>query len=278
MYTTLEHLEKHIQNQKSITKPKNLIKEIKMLVIIFIISFVWMLLFTNAQLFFGVKDQGEVINRNQENIKTDNAISSVIETNDDKRQEVDSIIHQYEENSNILQKATSLSLEQDLRSNMKSYDFDFNLLPPTNRLIVSKINLDVPLVDSKYKNELDFTQWNFDEELENWVVKYPTTPEPWSEWNTLFFGHTSQERREKNPYSTVFSRMPELDQWDEVKIIRNGKLYEYKIIEKIIVTPSKVNLQYQKYQEGWLDFITLMWCYPLGRTDKRMMLTAKRIN
>ena len=40
MYTTLEHLEKHIQNQKSITKPKNLIKEIKMLVIIFIISFV----------------------------------------------------------------------------------------------------------------------------------------------------------------------------------------------------------------------------------------------
>jgi LPXTG-site transpeptidase (sortase) family protein len=145
-------------------------------------------------------------------------------------------------------------------------------------LIISKINLDVPLINSKYKNEVDFTQWNFDEELENWVVKYPTTSEPWSDGNTLFFGHTSQEWRQKNPYWTVFSRMPELDQWDEFKIIRNGKLYEYKIVEKIIVNPSKVNSQYQKYQESWSDFITLMWCYPLWRTDKRMMVTAKRIN
>jgi len=277
MHTTLEHLEQHVQSQKSIIKPKNIIKEIKMIVIIFVVSFVWMLLFTNAQLFFGTRDDTEVINRNNENMQTDNSISSVIEDNEQKKQEVDSIIQKYDDNFDISQKTTSLSVEQDLRLNMKTYDFDFNLLPPTDRLIVSKINLDVPLVDSKYKNEVDFTQGNFNEELENWVVKYPTTPEPWFDGNTLFFGHTSQEWREKNLYWTVFSRIPELDQWDDVKIIRNGKLYEYKIVEKIVVNPSKVNSQYKKYQELWEDYITLMWCYPLWRTDKRMMITAKRM-
>ena len=277
MYTTLEHLEHHIKSQKSITKPKNLFKELKMIVIIFAISFVWMLLFTNAQLFFGAKNDAEIINRSSENIKTDNSISSIVQSNEEKMEEVDSIISQYEDSFDIVEKTTAPSLEQELKSTMKIYDFDFNLLPPTNRLTISKINLDVPLVDSKYKNENDFTQWNFDEELENGVVKYPTTPQPWFEWNTLFFGHTSQEWREKNPYWTVFSRIPELDQWDEIKIIRKWKLYEYKIVEKIIVVPSKVDTQFQKYQSLWEDYITLMGCYPLWRTDKRMMITAKRV-
>jgi LPXTG-site transpeptidase (sortase) family protein len=278
MYTTLEHLEHHIKTQKSITKSKNLFRELKMIVIIFVISFVGMLLFTNAQLFFGAKSDSEVINRSTENIKTDNTISSIVQSNEEKMKKVDSIISQYENNFDMVEKTTSPSLEQDLKSNMKVYDFDFNLLPPMDRLIVSKINLDVPLIDSKYKNENDFTQWNFDEELENGVVKYPTTPQPGFEWNTLLFGHTSQEWREKNPYGTVFSRMAELDQWDEVKLIRKWKLYEYKIVEKIIVVPSNVDKQFQKYQSLWEDYVTLMGCYPLWRTDKRMMVTAKRIN
>jgi hypothetical protein len=91
-------------------------------------------------------------------MKTDNSISSFIEDSNNKKKEVDLIIQQYEDDFDISQKTTSLSLEQELRSNMKTYDFNFNLLPPTDRLIISKINLDVPLINSKYKNEVDFTQ------------------------------------------------------------------------------------------------------------------------
>ena len=159
---------------------------------------------------------------------------------------------------------------------MKDYSFDFNVVPPTDRLIIWKINLDVPIVNSQYKKESDFTQWNFDAELENWVVKYPTTPEPGKLGNTLIFGHTSQEWREKNPYWTVFSKIPNLDLWDEITVIRWWNLYKYKIIEKTIVFPKNVDSQYKKYSDG--DYLTLMWCYPIWRTDKRMMITAKRIN
>ncbi|HKL44589.1 MAG TPA: sortase [Candidatus Absconditabacterales bacterium] len=277
MHTTLDHLEKHIKENKSIGRPKNFLKEIKMLSLIFVITFVGMLLFTNAQLFFGSKDNSEIVERSNNNIQENNEISAIIESNEKKEKEVEDLILNYQKELNIEEKSTALSSQEELKSKLKSYDFDFNVLPPTDRLIVSKINLDVPLIDSKYKNRDDFTQGNFDEELENGVVKYPTTPQPGFDGNTLLFGHTSQEWREKNSYGTVFSRLPELELGDEIKVIWKGKLYEYKVLEKIIVVPNNVNNQYQKYQKIGEDHITLMGCYPLGRTDKRMMVTAKRV-
>ena len=284
MHTTLEHLDKHIQDKKSLKHPKNFLKEIKMLVIIFVVTFVWMLLFTNAQLFFGDLfwwNDAKIVERNNHNIQTDNTISPTMQTDmqkkEEKQQNLNKIIAQYTQNSDIIEKTTALTTKQELRSKLKSYDFDFNVLPPTNRLIIPKINLDVSLIDSKYKNKTDFANWDFQEELENWVVKYPTTPEPWFDGNTLLFGHTSQEWRQHNLYGTVFSHVPDLEQWDMMNVIRNWKLYEYKIIEKIVVRPSQVNKHYQSYQDKWEDYITIMWCYPLWRTDKRIMVTAKRV-
>jgi LPXTG-site transpeptidase (sortase) family protein len=198
----------------------------------------------------------------------------VVEESYDKKIQIEQLISK----SDIeLEKSTVWSTEDLLKKNMLDYSFDFNVLPPTNRIVINKINLDVPLIDSKYKNEVDFTQWNFNEELENGVVKYPTTPTPGQAWNTLIFGHTSQERWQKNPYGTVFSKIPNLAEWDIIMVIWEWKLYEYKVVEKTIVTPSKVDEQYQKYQSWWKDYITLMWCYPLWRTDKRMMITAERV-
>jgi len=60
---------------------------------------------------------------------------------------------------------------------------------------------------------------DFDLELRDGAVKYPTTPMPGEGGNTLIFGHTSQERREKNPYGTVFSQLPKLQYGDEIKVV-----------------------------------------------------------
>lgn len=276
MYTTLDYLDKCIEQQKKKSLPKRFLKEIKTISIIFVITFIWMLLFTNAQVFFNIWTNSNLwVDRNETNIQTDNTIYTQVALLTDKKQEIENLLSQYTWDI-IIEKQTTQTLQESMESKMKNYSFDFDVVPPTNRLVISKINLDVPIVDSKYKKESDFTQWNFDEELENWVVKYPTTPNPWKEWNTLIFWHTSQEWREKNPYWTVFSKIPNLELWDEVTIIRWWKLYKYKIIEKIVVSPKSVDSQYKKYQK-W-DYITLMWCYPIWRTDKRMMITAERIN
>ena len=276
MNITLDDLSKQIWYETKRKTPKNVLKEIKIFVIMFVISFVWMLLFTNAELFFNIWNQNDsqVINWDENTIQQDNSIATIVEESYDKKVEIEKLI---EKSDMEFEKSTTISIEDQLKENMLAYNFDFNVLPPTNRIVIKKINLDVPLVDSKYKDEVDFTQWNFNEELENWVVKYPTTPTPWQAWNTLIFGHTSQEWWQKNPYWTVFSKIPNLENWDVISVVWNWKLYEYKVVEKIIVTPGKVNEQYQKYQTQWKDFITLMWCYPLWRTDKRMMITAERI-
>lgn len=275
MNTSFEYLEQWIQKQKWKKKVKNFLNEIKILIIMFVVSFVWMLLFTNAELFFGGDNSMWVMNWKKTTAQEDNSISTTVDNVAQRQAELDKLIASYDDDE--VEKETSVSSEQDLKSQLSEYKFDFNILPPTNRIVISKIGLDVPLVDSKYKDEVDFTQWNFADELENGVVKYPTTPEPWYEWNTLIFGHTSQERWQKNPYGTVFSKIPNLNSWDVISIIWKWKLYEYKVVEKTVVTPSNVNKQYQKYQNQWKDYITIMGCYPLWRTDKRMMITAIRI-
>lgn len=278
MHTTLDQLEKHIKHKKSLKHPKNLLKEFKTILVFFLITFVWILLFTNAKIFFSfwTGDQ-EIVNRDQDNIKQNSTISNNIQADQIKKQELEKIIESYQKEEIFVEKNVSVDLDQYMNDKLKSYNFEFNTLPPTNRLIIPKISLDVPLIDSKYKDEDDFSQWNFDEELQNGVVKYPTTPIPGLEWNTLLFGHTSQEWREHNPYGTVFYNIPDLENGDTITLIREWKLYDYKILEKTIVRPSKVDKQYQKYQNKWEDYLTIMGCYPLGRTDKRMMITAKRI-
>lgn len=276
MNTTLDYLEQEIQIRTPKNKIRHFFREMKVFIIMFVVSFVWMLLFTNAELFFWWSNDTQIVNWNQKTAQADNSISSSVHSYTDKKEELEDLLKLYA-NDETIEKTTTISTEQDLENKLSDYDFDFNMLPPTDRLIISKINLDVPLINSKYKNEVDFTQWNFNEELESGVVKYPTTPEPWAEWNTLIFGHTSQEWWQKNPYWTVFSKIPNLQEWDTITVIWKWKMYEYKVVEKIIVTPANVDKQYQKYQNQEKDYITLMWCYPLWRTDKRMMIIAVRV-
>ena len=66
-----------------------------------------------------------------------------------------------------MQQEVATDMDHYLQQNLDSYDFSFNLLPPTNRLIIPAINLDVPLVESSIIIYKDFTETSFDSDLEN---------------------------------------------------------------------------------------------------------------
>ena len=138
-------------------------------------------------------------------------------------------------------------MDHYLQQNLDSYDLSFNLLPPTNRLVIPAINLDVPLIESDINNYTDFTESTFDADLENGVVKYPTTPNPWEWGNAFFFGHTSQEYWKKNPYGTVFRNIPQLKANDKIQVVREWVLYEYKVIKTVVVRPKDVNNTYIEF-------------------------------
>lgn len=277
MHRTLDSL---IQEQAIEKKPerKQLLpvwfNEVKMFLAIFVAIFFGMLVFTNANLFmhalgithsagFGTDSLAFADNKSIADITTDKPIAVT-----------DDIIKRYALDEHA---PLALDLQTVLENRISYYSFDFNTLPPVDRIIIGGISLDVPLISTSTKSEWDFIKWDFDEELTNGVVKYPTTPAPWEWGNTLLFGHTSQERREHNPYWTVFSNIPKLQYGDEIKLVWKWELYTYKVIETVIHYPKDVDTEFQKREKKDKEYLTLMWCYPLGTTKQRMMVIAERI-
>ncbi|MDO4714151.1 MAG: hypothetical protein Q4B28_05980 [bacterium] len=85
------------------------------------------------------------------------------------------------------QEAIAPSLEHFLEQKEGNQSLDYNLLPPTNRLIIPDLNINVPLIDAEAGGKIDFGNETFDAELMKGVVKYPTTPIPGHKGNTLIF-------------------------------------------------------------------------------------------
>ncbi|NOZ44300.1 MAG: sortase [bacterium] len=91
------------------------------------------------------------------------------------------------------------------------------------------------------------------------------------------FGHTSTEYWKKNPYGTVLKNLPKIQEGEIIKVVWDGKLYSYKVKGHKIVYPRHVNDMYMKYENKGKDYITLMGCYPIGKSTKRYMLFAEEV-
>lgn len=166
------------------------------------------------------------------------------------------------------------SYESLIKNNLQSYNINFNTLPPDGRLIIPKIWVDVHIVTLTNVPIEVIEKADYDEYLYDWVVQYPYTPEPWSTWNVFLFWHTSYYWWKKNPYGTVFSNIPRLKSWDSISLIYNWKKHTYKVFKKMVVYPNYVDDIYKKYQDG--EYVTLMWCYPIGSDAQRMLIIAKK--
>ena len=162
-----------------------------------------------------------------------------------------------------------------IKWNLQKYSVKFNTLPPNKRIIIPKINVDVPIVTITNVEIKTIETAEYDKYLYNGVVKYPYTPDPWKKWNVFIFWHTSYYWWKKNPYWTVFSNIPALRHGDKIQLVWDSKVYTYKIFKKLIVYPNQVDDVYRKYN-NW-EFITIMWCYPIGSDAKRMLIIWKRI-
>lgn len=94
----------------------------------------------------------------------------------------------------------------------------------------------------------------------------------------LLFGHSSLDFRESkaNPYGFVFSKLNELIPGDVVEVLRNGNQYLYAVQETVIKHPNRVNEVIDAHQND--SYLTLMACFPLYSTSKRILVIAKKMN
>lgn len=254
------------------------LKEAGLFLWIFITVFIVSVAFVNANLLYHtVRDFFQPVQAN-EYIFTSDKIASLMHD----KHNLQAFLEDNSDNStlDIVKEDHSLFVpsEQKIKAQLasKEYDFTYSLVPPGNRLFIPAIGIDAPIVDITSASEEKLKKWDFDNELYEGVVKYPSTPEPGHKGNTLIFWHTSYYRWKKNPYGEVFAKIYDLKKGDQIKIARKWQLYIYEIIESKIVKPSEVDTEYLKYKD-W-EYITLMGCYPIWSDARRWLIIAKRIN
>lgn len=151
--------------------------------------------------------------------------------------------------------------------------------PPDNRLIIPKLNLNVP-IEVPPNTDLLKEDWAALEEdiqssLENGVVHYPGTARPGQAGNFFVTGHSSYFPWAPGKFKSVFARLGELNVGDEYWVYYGGDKFRYVIEGKKEIKPSDVSVLDQPISKR---MGTLMTCTPIGTTLRRLILTAKEVD
>ncbi|MDQ1344411.1 MAG: sortase [Patescibacteria group bacterium] len=175
--------------------------------------------------------------------------------------------------SNVVVKENILSPKK-LVPAKPQMNVDFDILPYENRIVIPKIGKNIPLVDVESGNGVDFDHMEniFMKELEKGVIRYPGTARPGESGNAFVFGHSSNYPWMKGAYNQVFALLDQLVYGDEIIVYYDQKKYVYVIGEKKIVKPGDVKVLNRG--EGRKE-LSLMTCWPVGTTLKRMIVFAE---
>ncbi|EKD93204.1 MAG: sortase family protein [uncultured bacterium] len=153
-----------------------------------------------------------------------------------------------------------------------------NVLPPDTRLIIPKINKNVPVIFSDPKQLLN-AQWEslektFQDDLKRGVIHYPGTAEPGEKGNIFITGHSSYYLWDDGRYKDVFALLHTLKVGDEIEVQHHGDSHHYKIEEIKQVKNKDVSVLSQDENEKTL---TLMTCTPVGTNIRRLVVIAKEV-
>lgn len=151
--------------------------------------------------------------------------------------------------------------------------------PPDDRLIIPKLNINVPIVVPP-NAALMQEDWKRLEEdiqagLQNGVVHYPGTARPGQAGNFFVTGHSSYFPWDPGQYKSVFARLHDLNVGDEYWVFYNGDRYRYVIQEEKEIKPSDVSVLDQPVNKR---MSTLMTCTPVGTTLRRLIITAQEVD
>lgn len=136
------------------------------------------------------------------------------------------------------------------------------------QLLIPKISLDAPIIpDVDGKNKA-----NYNKALENGVAQMKGSALPGKNGNSFIFGHSSYYSDEPGAYKEVFAKLNELNPGDVFEVRTKQARYVYSITDKRIVMPNDVEVAAQNTA---LKQMTLMTCWPLGTTEKRLVVVGE---
>lgn len=151
--------------------------------------------------------------------------------------------------------------------------------PPDNRLIIPKMDLNIPLVnpstDSLIRGDWTQVEQDIQTSLQDGVAHYPGTAVPGQAGNFFITGHSSYYPWAPGKYKTVFARLHDLNPGDEYWVYFNGDKHRYIVRTKKEVQPSDISVLNQPADQR---ISTLMTCTPIGTTLRRLIIVSDEID
>jgi sortase A len=142
---------------------------------------------------------------------------------------------------------------------------------PESKIIIPKINLEVPVVYGLKTVE----EKSIQNALEDGVVHYAASPEPGEIGNSVIVGHSSNNILNSGKYKFAFVLLNRLNIEDTFFIHKDGVRYTYKIFDTKVVPPTDVSVLGPSDRE---NSITLITCDPPGTSINRLIVVAEQIS
>lgn len=144
---------------------------------------------------------------------------------------------------------------------------------PDPKLIIPKINVDVPVV---YDTTPDAAAQL--KAMESGVAYFGipgANSRPGQIGNTVISGHSSNDIIDGGSYKFIFARLEQLNKGDSVYLNYEGKRYTYTITKKEVVKPTEVSKLVYATDK---PILTLITCTPLGTALNRLLVTAEQVS
>lgn len=141
------------------------------------------------------------------------------------------------------------------------------------RLIIPKINVDVPVVydvGSDYDSQMAA--------MENGVAHFAipgANSHPGEIGNTAIAGHSSNDLFDRGNYKFIFAQLEKLVPGDSIYANYQGERYTYVVTKTEVVRPTEINKLVYPTDKPMLTLIT---CTPLGTAIDRLLVTAEQVS
>jgi sortase A len=144
---------------------------------------------------------------------------------------------------------------------------------PDPRLIIPKINVDVPVlydVGNDYNSQMAA--------MTKGVAQFAipgASSHPGQVGNTIIAGHSSNDLLDTGDYKFIFAQLDRLTIGDTIYANYNSIRYTYTVTGKQVVKPTDVSkLVYSTTK----PILTLLTCTPLGTSINRLLIIAEQVS
>jgi sortase A len=141
------------------------------------------------------------------------------------------------------------------------------------RLIIPKINVDVPVVYN-VGNDSDSQLAAMTNGVAHFAVPGASS-HPGQTGNTVLSGHSSNDLFDGGDYKFIFAQLEKMVVGDTVYANYEGKRYTYVVTKTEVVKPTEVNKLVYPTDKPMLTLIT---CTPLGTARDRLLVTAEQVS